>query len=706
MRRLIAASALLLLLAGCGRTAQPGLTVRIDRSSFRISVLRDGKTVVAEDPHARLRYQLTASGDQHFLGKVISSHGDIYQVATNEPGRTATVTVTPRADGVRIEMELHPAAGVQQVYDAFDTSPGEHFLGGGERGEGPDLNGEILSVKVGTECSYAPIPFFSSSAGWAVRLASRNVAALAFPGSPGGGGCLNGEEQACTFPQLVDRAEVCVQGTTLDEDVYTGSLSQTLADYEADTGRPVVPPPSLLTLIKWRDVVANPGQVLEDVTRLQQAGIPLGWVELDNPWEPCNGALTFDRARIPHPRKLIDQVHARDVRFMLWVSPRETCPDGIPRGDLIESALGAILDLRKPAAAAELEMRLRRLDALGVDGFKADRGDEIDLQPVAAGLDNEYPLLYAHAVLAALPKGGAAIFRAATSGSQAVAPALWAGDQPQAWVGLQRAIVDGETASMSGFTTWGSDVGGYNASPGDTPELFVRWAQLGAVSPLMEVGGAGANATPWVLGAEAMDGLRQAVILHYELFPYLYGLLRRHEPVLRPLGYGFPDDPGSWATSYEFLVGPDLLAAPVSGPGESPSVYLPPGSWVDLFTGAMVRGGGPAFTRATPLLQFPLYARAGAVVPFDLRTATGSWWGLDELAHPGRAGFLATDGAELALSGQPKQVQLFVPAPSRPREVTLGGREVAWSWNTGPLPGVVVRLHGPAIRGRIVLSSS
>src|SRR5262249_56787699 len=128
----------------------------------------------------------------------------------------------------------------------------------------------------------------------------------------------------------------------------------------------------------------------------------------------------------------------------------------------------------------------------------------------------------------------------------------------------------------------------------------------------------------------------------------------------------------------------------------TPFVYLPPGRWVDLYTGATV-AGSRSFIRPTSLDQFPLYARAGAVIPFNLRTATGSWWGVDELAHPGRARFLVMDGAHVDLIGQPGDVQLFVPVPHRPARVTVGGKPVGWRWNAGPLPGAVVRLHGPVI---------
>jgi alpha-D-xyloside xylohydrolase len=285
-------------------------------------------------------------------------------------------------------------------------------------------------------------------------------------------------------------------------------------------------------------------------------------------------------------------------------------------------------------------------------------------------------------------------------GSQAVLPGIWAGDQPGDWIGLQRAIRAGETAAMSGFPSWGSDIGGYS-SANLTGDVFARWAQLGAISPVFEVGGTGANATPWTLGDDAMSALRDAAVLHYELFPYLYGLLRRGEPVLRPLAYGYPDDPEAWKAEFELLVGPDLLAAPVTGAGTTPSVYLPRGLWVDLNTGATVKGP-ITFIRSTALDVLPLYARAGAVVPFNLRTAD-SWWGVDELTHPERAGYLASDGSGVDLRGQPRDVQLWVPSPSRPARVTLGGKPVAWSWHDGPLPGVVIRVHGPTVRGEVVL---
>ena len=108
------------------------------------------------------------------------------------------VRQTPQA--VRVSVALHPETDVQQVYDAFETGPDEHFLGSGERGDGVDLRGQILQIKVAEPCTYAAVPFFASSAGWGVRLDTDRVAAFAFPGTDGGTGCQLGEHPAVRLP--------------------------------------------------------------------------------------------------------------------------------------------------------------------------------------------------------------------------------------------------------------------------------------------------------------------------------------------------------------------------------------------------------------------------------------------------------------------------------------------------------------------------
>ena len=74
---------------------------------------------------------------------------------------------------------------------------------------------------------------------------------------------------------------------------------------------------------------------------------------------------------------------------------------------------------------------------------------------------------------------------------------------------------------------------------------------------MVSLGGQGANATPWTMGADAMSALRAAAVLHYELYPYLYGLLTHGAPVLRPLGFAYSADAEAWQNDLELLVGPE-----------------------------------------------------------------------------------------------------------------------------------------------------
>ena len=120
-----------------------------------------------------------------------------------------------------------------------------------------------------------------------------------------------------------------------------------------------------------------------------------------------------------------------------------------------------------------------------------------------------------------------------------------------------------------------------------------------------------------------MRGLREAAELHYELVPYLYALAQEASqnglPVVRPLGLTWPQDGQAWASSLELTVGDALLAAPVTTDGSSSTVYLPAGTWIDLFTGAR-HTGGHSTTRANGAYDFPLYLRAGSALPFNSRS--------------------------------------------------------------------------------------
>jgi alpha-D-xyloside xylohydrolase len=221
-------------------------------------------------------------------------------------------------------------------------------------------------------------------------------------------------------------------------------------------------------------------------------------------------------------------------------------------------------------------------------------------------------------------------------------PGCWAGDnEPNFGVenGLPSVIVAGLSAAMSGFSIWGHDVGGYqntHFSPVSPANLFMRWAQFGCFSPIMQmhrqVNGANLRQYPWgyaeagetVDNNQALSNYRFYTRLHTRLFPYLYTYARWSSeeglPILRPLVLMNPDDPKTFTVQHTYLFGEELLVAPVIEPHATQrKVYLPRGAWHDFWTGARHDGGQDFTWNNNDQSQLPLFVRAGAIVPLLLR---------------------------------------------------------------------------------------
>jgi alpha-glucosidase len=198
----------------------------------------------------------------------------------------------------------------------------------------------------------------------------------------------------------------------------------------------------------------------------------------------------------------------------------------------------------------------------------------------------------------------------------------WSGDNTTSWATLRWNIRTGLQMSLSGMFNVGHDVGGF-AGPVPDAELFVRWVQACCLNPRMVMNSWKADGTvnvPW-LHPEVTPLVNAALALRYRLLPYLWRLFERArahgEPILRPTFYAWPDDDACYADSDDFMVGDDLLVAPVVTPGANVRrVYLPPAAsgWVEYDTGAQHRGGQVVEVDA-PLARLPMFVRAGARLP-------------------------------------------------------------------------------------------
>ncbi len=732
----------------------------VSKKPFRLTFTSGGKTLTSETasgngPAQRLGY--LAGGVAHTVTNVVSSKdvsgGTKYTVATDEPGRHADVTVTHGPSGAKVRVDFAPSSGVDAVFESFTAAPQEHFLGAGEGGDFVDLRGHVVSLKVSYHCGNEfPMPYFQSTAGYGVFVPTLRIGRFAFPGATSSDGCTTGPA-LCPVTPAADRVELCFKAPTLRYDVYAGTPAQIMTAYTGAAGRPAATTPLQFGGEKWRGLWAdnNSKTILADAAKYRQLGIPLTWDHINDPWEvsTCWGTDTFDGRRFPDPAGLVRDLRAQGLHVMIWISPLvarlpQCPPSGYSPNQLLGSGRDTTeIDLTELAAKAVFEKKLKRVFALGIQGIKGDRGDDLDLERTTlhagsgVAYQNAYPVLYARAAAEALHavwgNKFSTIFRTGSLGTQSVLPGIFLGDEPGTYGGLQVAIRAGLTAGVSGYPVWGSDIGGYANDHADlTPQLFMRWAQFGAVSPVFEVGGIGTSSHFWDFGKPTVDAFRAAAILHYELVPYFVDLSHLASttgvPIVRPLAFAYPADEGSWHAELEFLVGDGLLAAPVTGGGTTPSVYLPPGKWADLYAGGVV--GGPAsFTRPTPDNQFPLYLRSGSAIPFNLRA--NIWktsWGLSDLIRPGRAGWLYAPGAgttkvesstggtftantkgskvDLQATGAPRELQVLVLTSARPSSVTIDGKTVleakpgalptaatGWLWRPAPFGGVLLKLR-------------
>jgi alpha-glucosidase len=210
------------------------------------------------------------------------------------------------------------------------------------------------------------------------------------------------------------------------------------------------------------------------------------------------------------------------------------------------------------------------------------------------------------------------ISRACYAGSQKYATA-WTGDNFSIWAHLQMAISQLCNLGLSGMSFVGTDIGGFGSDT--TPELLTRWVQVGCFSPLFRnhSNKGTRDQEPWQFDDKTLDIYRKYVELRYRLLPYYYDLYVNQEtdglPILRPLVLHYEGDLQVRELNDEFLVGENLLIAPVVVQGAAKRmVYLPEGIWFDYWSGEQIQGG-KYFIVDAPIDVCPIYAKAGAIIP-------------------------------------------------------------------------------------------
>jgi alpha-glucosidase (family GH31 glycosyl hydrolase) len=209
----------------------------------------------------------------------------------------------------------------------------------------------------------------------------------------------------------------------------------------------------------------------------------------------------------------------------------------------------------------------------------------------------------------------------------------FSGDSIISWASLAFQPSFTATASNVLYGYWSHDLGGHMFRDESVPEqlhvdpeLYVRWMQFGAYSPIMRTHAgkyASLRKEPWRFAPAEFAALRGSILTRYSLLPYVYTMGREAydtgESIVRPMYYGWPDQATAYQVPSQYMFGDDLLVAPITAAADADgfawtTVWLPPGAWFDTVHGKRLTGGSTVRVRYR-LDEVPVFARAGAIVP-------------------------------------------------------------------------------------------
>ncbi|GAA1525769.1 alpha-xylosidase [Kribbella lupini] len=561
--------------------------------------------------------------------------------------------------------------GRQYLHEQLALGVGETVYGLGERFGPLVKNGQVVDIwnadgGTSSEQAYKNVPFYLSSSGYGVLVDT--PAHVSFE----------------VGSEVVSRNQFSVEGQQLTYYVIGGpEPKDVLRRYTALTGRPARVPAWSMGL--WLSTSFTTDYTEETtssfVEGMASRDLPLSVFHFDCFWMRqfhwCD--FLWDPVAFPDPAGMVRRLKDRGLRVSLWINPyiaqRSVLfeegrrlgyllkrPDGsVWQWDLWQAGM-AIVDFTNPAATAWFRSKLQALLDLGVDCFKTDFGERIPAEDVvwSDGSDprrmhNYYPHLYNKAVFDLLTEqrgeGDAVLFaRSATVGGQQF-PVHWGGDCESTFEAMAESLRGGLSLASSGFGYWSHDIGGFEGTP--DAAVFKRWVPFGLLSSHSRLHGSSSYRVPWAFDEEAVGVLRKFTKLKLSLMPYLAAVAEEAHatgtPMMRPMVLEFPTDPGVAYLERQYMLGPDLLVAPVMSKDGEVRFYLPEGRWTDLLTGERL-AGSRWVTETHGFDSLPVLVREGAVI------AVGA---VDD-----RPDYDWADGVEL---------RWFAPSEGQSRRVVLPG---------------------------------
>jgi len=514
------------------------------------------------------------------------------------------------------------------IVNQLNLGVGELVYGLGERFTSFIKNGQSVDIwnadgGTSSEQAYKNVPFYLTNRGYGVFV--NDTGRVSFE----------------VGSEAVERVQFSVKSQELEYlIIYGPTPKEVMAKYTALTGRaPVLPEWSFGLWLSTSFVTEyDEATVTEFIQEMAKRDIPLSVFHFDCFWMRefrwCD--FEWDPATFPQPREMLARLKANGLRISLWINPyigqaSALFNEARDHGYLLQREDGsvwqwdlwqagnAIVDFTNPAAKEWFKSKLRPLLDMGVDCFKTDFGERIPTDgKYFDGSDPEkmhnfYTQLYNQTVWELLQevKGDDAIVfaRSATAGGQSM-PVHWGGDNTSSFESMAESLRGGLSLVSSGFGYWSHDIGGFEGTP--DPAVFKRWVAFGMLSSHSRLHGNESVRVPWAFDEEAVDVTRKFVHLKRGLMPYLMKVASQVNahgvPMMRPMFMEFPEDRTSWFLDQQYMLGPDLLVAPVFSAEGRVEFYLPSGQWRNYFTGELVNGGRWV-TELHGFDSLPLYIR-------------------------------------------------------------------------------------------------
>jgi alpha-D-xyloside xylohydrolase len=593
------------------------------------------------------------------------NRGDQWRVDFLAGGRLLT------GSGFKAAAIMDTDDGGHYLREQLDLGVDHHVYGLGERFGPLVKNGQTVDIwnadgGTASEQAYKNVPFLLTNAGYGI-----------FVNHPG-----NVSFEVAS--EVASRVQFSVAGQSMEYFlIYGPTPKDILRKYTALTGRPARLPAWSYGLWLSTSFTTSYDEktVTEFIDGMAERDLPLSVFHFDCFWMRQFHWVDFiwDPATFPDPEGMLRRLHERGLKVCVWINPyiaqrSYLFEEGRQAGYLVRNPDGsvwqwdkwqagmALVDFTNPDAVRWFSSKLKALLDMGVDCFKTDFGERIPTDVVwhdgsdPQRMHNYYSYLYNRAVFELLEtergEGEAVLFaRSATTGGQQF-PVHWGGDCESTFVAMAESLRGGLSLAASGFGYWSHDIGGFEGTP--DPAVFKRWIAFGLLSSHSRLHGSGSYRVPWAYDDEAVEVLRHFTRLKLSLMPYLAAAAeeahRDGVPMMRPMILEFPDDPTAAQLDRQYMLGPDVLVAPVMSADGQVTYYVPAGTWTHLVTGEQLTG--PAWvTEKHGFDSVPVLARPGAVIPFGARTD--------------RPDYEWTDGVRLRLyaPAQGQRTRVRVPSP-------------------------------------------